>query len=370
MGLHEGLCVSLYMPTHRAGPETRQDRIRLKNLLPQAQERLIQGGLRSPNARSMLAPAQKLMDDSAFWRHQSDGLAILLSEQKPYIHRLPVRFEEGLFVSNRFYLKPLLPLFTGDGHFYILALSQNEVRLLEATRYGVDPLDLAGVPGSLAEALEHEDLEKHLQSRAYTPGGGEGAAIFHGYGPGDEEAKERIVRFFRQVDQGVRDALQVDQAPLVLAGVGYLLPLYREVNSYPHLLEGGLTGNPEQLRPEELHKQAWEVVQPHFSQEMEAASGQYRQLAGTGRTSTNITECVPAAYHGRIEVVFVALGVQQWGVFDADRQSVDLLEAADPQGEDLLNFAALHTILNSGTVYAVEPHNVPDGGALAAVFRY
>jgi hypothetical protein len=38
--------------------------------------------------------------------------------------------------------------------------------------------------------------------------------------------------------------------------------------------------------------------------------------------------------------------------------------------EDLLDFAAIHTLLNSGTVYAVAPEYVPDIRPLAAIFRY
>jgi hypothetical protein len=34
----KGICVSIYMPTHRAGSETQQDPIRLKNLLKEAEE--------------------------------------------------------------------------------------------------------------------------------------------------------------------------------------------------------------------------------------------------------------------------------------------------------------------------------------------
>jgi hypothetical protein len=30
----------------------------------------------------------------------------------------------------------------------------------------------------------------------------------------------------------------------VLAGVEYLLPIYREANTYPHLLAEGIHGNP------------------------------------------------------------------------------------------------------------------------------
>jgi len=41
-----------------------------------------------------------------------------------------------------------------------------------------------------------------------------------------------------------------------------------------------------------------------------------------------------------------------------------------PENEDLLDYAARQTIINSGQVYAVEPENMPGEGDLAAILRY
>ncbi|HBL11949.1 MAG TPA: hypothetical protein DD379_11170, partial [Cyanobacteria bacterium UBA11162] len=160
------------------------------------------------------------------------------------------------------------------------------------------------------------------------------------------------------------------RAPLVLAGVEYLFPIYREANTYQHLIDEGITGNPENAKPEELQAQAWEIVEPLFLKSQQEAIDHYRELAQTGRSSSNIKEAVPAAYYGRIEELFVAVGVQQWGSFNPDTNTIDLHAEAEPGDEDLLNSAAIQTILNGGTVYAVEPDQVPDEAPLAAVFRY
>jgi hypothetical protein len=147
-----GRHVSLYAPTHRAGPETQQDPIRLENLVREAEEHLIAGGLRAPNAQELLAPAEKLVQDSLLWRHHSDGLAIFLSAETARHYRLPLGFDELLVVAESHHITPLLPLLSRDGRFYILAISRNEARLLQGTGYGVDEVDLEGVPTSLAVA--------------------------------------------------------------------------------------------------------------------------------------------------------------------------------------------------------------------------
>jgi hypothetical protein len=50
--------------------------------------------------------------------------------------------------------------------------------------------------------------------------------------------------------------------------------------------------------------------------------------------------------------------------------TVDLHPEPEPDDEDMLDFAAIHTLLNGGTVYAVEPEKVPDEAPAAAIFRY
>lgn len=371
MQRREGWCVSLYMPAHRTVPEALQDPIRFKNLLRQAEERLQTGGLRAPEAKQMLASAEQVLDNSQFWQHQSDGLVTFVAADLCRFYRLPLPFQELAVVTDRFHLTPLLPLLSSDGRFYVLALSQNEVRLLQCTRHVVTTVELEGIPKSMAEALKYDDPQRQLQFHTGTPPGtGRRPAIFHGYGVGIDDAKDNILRYFRQVDHGLRELLRGEQAPLVLASVDYLLPIYREATTYAHLMDEGVSGNPEGRLAQELHAQAWKLVEPYFRQAQEEALNQYHQLAGTGRTSTDLRDILPAAAHGRVESLFVAVGVQRWGTYDRATDTITVHQEGQPGDEDLLDLAAMLTISNSGSVYAVEPDKVPGEMPLAALYRY
>jgi len=367
----EGWCVSMYMPTHRSFPETKQDPIRFKNLLREAEERLKAAGLRSPDAKKMLKQAQPLLKDSLFWQHQSDGFAAFVHSGGFSHYRLPLRLDELVVVADRFHIKPLLSLFSNDGRFFLLALSQNEVRLFLCSRYSTSELELEGVPESLSEALMYDDPEKQLQFHTRTPtvGGGR-AAIFHGHGAGTDDAKNNILRYFQQVDQGLREILREERGPLILAGVDYLFPIYREANSYSHLMDTGIAGNPEGWKAEELHAQAWKIVESHFLKAQEDVLAQYEQLKGSGRTSNDLKAIVQGAYEGMIDTLFVAAGIQRWGCYDSGMRTVHLHPHAEPGDEDLIDFAAVHTIFNRGTVYPMKPEDVPDRGAVAGIFRY
>jgi hypothetical protein len=109
-------------------------------------------------------------------------------------------------------------------------------------------------------------------------------------------------------------------------------------------------------------------VRPRFSEAQQKAAARYRQLAGTGQTSRDVREIVAAAYYGRIETLFAVSGAQQWGVFNPDTGQVDLHEG--PESGDLLEFAALQTVLHHGTVYVTNPENMPDDTDAVSVFRY
>ncbi len=369
-------CVSIYMPTHRTGTEAQQDPIRLKNLIREAEKRLAARGVSTSDVQKMVAPASQLLQDFHFWQHQSDGLAIFLSSDKVRRYRLPLNFEELVAVEDHFHIKPLLPLFTGDGKFYILALSQNEVRLLNGTRYSVSEVDIGQIGGSLAEAIPSVNHQMSLQSHTSgSPDGmSEGGSVtFHGQG-GDsgESAKNELLRYFRLVADGLTEFVQGDHAPLVLAGVEYLLPIYKEANTYPNLIDAVIKGNPELLHMDELHQSAWDILGPFFQAAQAEAVAHYQQLDGQAseRAADTLEKIVPAAYGGRVEILFVAADVQQLGVFNPVTNEIEFHDPIKPGDESLLDLAAVQTYLNGGVVYTMAPEKVPGGKSAAAVLRY
>jgi hypothetical protein len=372
----EGPCVSIFMPTHRKGPETQQGPIRLKNLLREAEQQLVELEVRPAKAREWLAQAAALLEDFNFWQYQSDGLALFIAEGFFRYYRTPLSFEELTVVTSRFHLKPVLPLLTQDGQYYILALSQNQVRLLDCTRHGVAeiPLEDTAVPTSIRQALGYDDPEKQLQFRSGLTSsmpyeGGRGTVVFHGH-ESSNRVKDDLRRYFLQVDNGVRELIGEDGPPLLLAGVDYVLPIYAEANKYSNLMEQGVTGNPDQLRAEELQEQGWPIVEPHFRQTQETAAAKYQEMLSKGLASNDIKEIIPAAHQGRVDSLFVALGVEVWGIISPENGKVQIHQEPRAGDEDLLDLAAVQTLSNSGVVFVVPAEETPDTEPLAAVFRY
>lgn len=366
--MRNGPCVSIYAPVVRAGAEVRQNQVRAKNLLAAVEQQLLQNGMCAPDAAEFIQRGHDINGDYRFWEHRGDGLAMFGTKEWFRGYHLPIEVPELAVVSNRFHLKPLLPLIVSDERFYILALSQNHVRLLHCFQHRVSEVPLPKeVPGSLAEALKYDILEKQQQYHTGVPGR---QVLFHGHGFAGEEDKENLLHYCQQIDRGLQNVLAEERAPLVLAGVDYLLAIYRQANSYAHLVKEEIPGNPDREHPEQLHTRARTVLESHFREARRAAEEEYRRLQGTGYTSNSIAEVLPAAAGGRVVTLFAPIDKQIWGTFDPATGHVEAHPEAMPGDEDLLDLAAVQTYLHGGTVYAVDPTQVPDGEPIAAVYRY
>ena len=179
-----------------------------------------------------------------------------------------------------------------------------------------------------------------------------------------------IRQYFQKLDRGLADLLQNEQAPLILAGVEYLFPIYQQANSYPHLIDEGVVGNPENMSREAIRRQAWQIIRPHFERAQQDALARYHHLLETGKSSQDIRMIVPAANFAQVDTLFVAIDQHRWGRYDPVEDRIVLNNDREPQDEDLLDRAVVQTLLNGGTVYAMEPDHMPDNSLLAAISRF
>lgn len=382
-------CISIFIPTHRVGGEVLngQDSLRLKNQLQRVKNTLQDKNVDPRKIDALLSEAQKLHDDSNFWRHQLEGLAIFISEDHFSYHRVPIEVEEFCSINNSFYLMPLLPLFSGDGLYYVVAVSKDKVRLLEGTRYYINELDTGDtLQQGIIEVLKNYDFEKGIQNQSSSQGGGfigsggalpggtqggggvnpsgnRGGGNFHGQGDNSADQETKLLfEYFRNLAEGLGTYVKSRRVPIVLAAVEYLHPIFHDATkgfNY-HVMEKGVTGSPDPLLPQELHKESWKIVEPYFNEEREKSRQSYLDLVGTGKTSYHLDEIVPAAHNGRIDSLFVARGAHKWGSFKPDSQDVDVHEDFKEGDVDLISKSAVQTILNGGQTFVVDASELPD----------
>jgi hypothetical protein len=94
------------------------------------------------------------------------------------------------------------------------------------------------------------------------------------------------------------------------------------------------------------------------------------QGSNSPQASSELNSIIPAAFYGRVETLFVALGKQIWGTFNSQKSVLEVHREHMAGAQDLLDLAAVKTLSNGGEVYALDRENMPDEVLICAIFRY
>jgi hypothetical protein len=372
--IRSAFCISIFIPTHRAGKETisGKDALNLKNQLKDVRLKLENKGLSVNDIEKFLKPIEDLVNDNEFWRHQSDGLAIFLSDNLYEKYTVPVYFEAFNYVSNEFYLKPLIPLFNGDGLFYLLTLKMDDVKFYEGTRHNVTEIIIDDlVPSQLEDSVGYDYEQKSLQFR--TQQGNKGEGMYHGHGDSESELKNELMKYFRQIDKGLMTFLHDDQKPpLVVCCLDFHFPNYRKINSYQNIFPQHISGNPADKDVFLLHEVAWELLQPYFNKTRQEKMDQFSQFLGKGKASSDLNEILPAALAGKVDTLFLENKADIFGIYNPSTQEIKIQDTHQVANVSLMNLVAMEVLLKGGTVYLFEKEEMPDASfsKINALFRY
>lgn len=368
--------VSIFLPTHVKGREIRQDPVRLRNLLGQAEDRLVARGMRAEDARALLTPARRMVDDDVFWRHQERGLAVFLAPGMFRYHRVPIAVDERVTVGPEFHIRPLLGLLAADGRFFVLALSASRARLFEGSRFGFIEREVAFPEGVAAVAAETDYSENTRNAspvarpRSGAPGG---IPRTHGFGdsPEDYRRTEQMV-YLRRVATALDEAMAAETAPLLVAADPQSRGHFAKISRAGGLVQDGTDINPDSVSDDELHRLALEHIRPIFTAARARALEQFRVLLGNNapRAALKIEDIVRGARFSRIEMLFLAESETLWGRYDEKSDEVIAHGSPDGGDTDLLDYAAAHTLLHGGRVDLLPRQDMPRGAMAAAIMRF
>jgi hypothetical protein len=366
-------CISIFIPTHRAGKKVLQeeDTLALKNQLKEVKEKLSKKGFSADDINKSTQPVQELIDDSSFWREQSDGLAIFIANGITKIYTLPVYFKEFNYISNAFYLKPLMPMFVGDGNFYLLMLERRNVKLYECTQHSFTEIIIDDlIPESKRDRVGFDYEEKNLQFR--TGQAGSGYAMYHGQEAATGKKKNEIKKYLRAINDGLAPIFREENMPLLIAAQDFIFDIYKEVNTYSNLKEDNLTTDFSNTDVFDVHEQAWEMMEPVFDQKRKDKIAQFLDLQGTGKTAIGIDKILTAALDGKVDTLFCENKADIFGNYVEKDNTITVTQSEENDNTiSLMNLAAIKTFLNGGEVYLLDKEDMPNPNSrVNALYRY
>jgi len=222
----------------------------------------------------------------------------------------------------------------------------------------------------LSEALRFHDKDENIEFHGLRPGSNAAwGSVFYGQGGGIDEHKTDLLRYFQMVDRGLHEFLRNERAPLFLASVEYLWPIYHAANTYPHLQKAGIAGNPDHATTEKLFEESWKLAAPLFRQPRLNALAKYAKTAGTGYTTEDPETVLLAAHQGLVDTLFLDRDAEWYGSFDPVTGSLTLSNPLPSSEEELLNQAAILTLRHGGKVWSCPPRETPRSLPIAAMLR-
>jgi hypothetical protein len=351
-------CVSIYLPTHPVTQHMDVDRLEFRALAELAVAQLRERDAPSDRGHATAFEQQfrRLAEDGIFWRYQSTSLAVLATPDRCLTYRLPSRLQRMSEVSDRFHLRPLIGALSFPSVAFVLAFSQKTARLIEVG------------PDHPGKEVEVADLPTGIAELARTAGDDPEAPALM---PGGQAHKTLIEKYARSIDRAVSRVVAAAQAPLILACVDYLSPIYRSIDSSQTLLDETIYGNPDQVSPRELGERALDIVRRHEAQRLEEIRERHGRWRTIGRASSNLADVARAATAGAVDTLLFDIDGATYGHISEDTGVIQLAREPSASSYDIVDEAIGRTILTGGAVLGVRRADLPDAASpVAALLRF
>ena len=362
-------CLSLYQPTHRQFPASRENPIRYRNLVDALHDSL--GKSHSgATATELIEPLQALQADRALWEHPRDGLAVFAARGFLSVYRVQRPVPELTIVAESFHVKPLVRIVQTTDAYQVLVLDREKIALYEGNRDVLDPVELApDVPRTIEAALGEQLSEPY--TKVGTHRAGPGTPTRHGHGSRKDEVKKDAERFFRVVDKAVLEHhSRPSGLPLVLAALPEHQGLFRQLSRNSQLVEKGVVMNASALAPDELRRAAWTVMESFHHEKTRALAEEFAEALPKRLGSDRLSEVGTAAVNGRIATLLVDAEQHIGGRLNPESGLVEKAELNSPDTDDVLDDIAVSVLRNKGQVNVVPAAQMPTRAGVAAIFRY
>lgn len=345
-------CISITLPTHRTSPQNKQDPVRVKNLVRQAADRLLDE-FPKREMEPLLIRLEKLAE-SIDYNNLMDGLVLYANQDFSRSFMLPFSVDERVVIDDTFFTRNLVHALNHTTRYWVLVLSEKPTRLYEGIRDTLTEVQDEGFP------MEHT-----------MPGGSKSLPG----GPGVRKSAYRDEyhrKFFRQVDSALKVFMDDDRLPLVLVGVDRYHAFFNTVTNYHDLIFGRITGNHDKTSAHELSKMVWPLVEDKFKEKRQQILGELNKAVSDRKVASEINDIWRKAFEGRGRTLLVEENFHYPARLDETGQH--LTPAEDVTAPDVIDDAVdeiIETVISmGGEVVFMEDGQLEEHQRMALILRF
>jgi len=342
-------CVTISLNTSRTHPDNAKDEILLKNLLKEAQERVV-----SEFGKRAVAGLLEKMDNVATEidvNYNLDSLHIFLSNNTTEIVKSAwPATHEGVQVADSFALRPIIKSYNRSENYLLMVLSQKGVELYEV------------VNDTIIKEIRNEDFP-FIENRHYNSNADKSNDAKHH----DDLLRE----FFNNVDKALVKVHHLTDLNCVVICTDDNYSKLLQVADLPSVYRGYAAIDYNKRETHHLVKQSWEIIKSQQKERRIKAIAEVKEAIASGNVLTDLQEIFQAAKDGRGDLLIVHQDFSQ-AVIMKDERSFDLTEDKTQSSaiDDITSAIAWDVLSKKGRVYFTSQAELKDLGNIVLKTRY
>ncbi|MFN3639465.1 MAG: hypothetical protein ACK4UK_00970 [Flavobacterium sp.] len=342
-------CVTISLNTHRTYPDNAQDVVMLKNLLKEAENRIIAEFGKRPVA-SLLEKVEEVAEEIDE-NYNLDSLHLFLSnDTKEIIKSSWPTSNQGVHISESFALRSIIKSYNRSESYLVMLLSQSGVHLYEALN------------DSIVEELRNDDFP-FSENRHYNTHSDKGS---------DPKHLDDLVReFLNKVDKALVQVSRDSELKCVVIATDDNFVRLQQVADQPNVYLGHVNIDYNNVALHHLGGQAWELVQELQKQRRTEAIGEMQEAVAHGKVLTDLQEIFQAAIDGRGDLLLVHQDFSQ-SVVMTDERTFKLTEDLTEKDaiDDITSTIAWEVLSKKGRVFFTSQEELSEIGTIALKTRY
>lgn len=353
--------VSIFVKTHRTHPENEQDPIALKNQLSHATERLENEYDKRVADGIMAKIDEKLANHDH--NYNLDTLAIFATEEDVVALRLPFDVVERVVIGEKFATRDLVRDMSEAVHYYILTITQDNARLIEA----VNDRLVKEITGDSDRQNAMSEIPFPIHNTTLPTGSKADRT-------GSSDDHHYLKEFMNRVDKSLQQFRNIDPLPVVLVGDSRTLGFYEQVCDNSSFIIGQVehVSNLKDGRAEDIIEAVQEVVEEKRNDRYETATGELEKARNEKMVRTDLQQIYRSALEGNAVTLLVRKGHMVPATIDEANATLLVKEDETKDGvtDDAVSEIIELVMHNGGEVVFMPTDKMDEKEPIALVTRY
>ena len=275
--------ITIILNTHRTLPDNQKDPLLLKNMIKEAEIRL----MAETNKQNAQVLIQRLRDleETIDHRQNLESLILFVNENTAEYVRLPIAVEDRVIIDKTFATRDLIRAMHMEASYLVLVLSQQKARLIKASNDKV--IQEFGDPFPIENNQMVNRAELSNASRL----------------------TNLISEFYNQVDKEVNHLRKENKLPVLICSETSQYHEYLKVADEKNsIYEQCLSGNHENAKAHHIVTEAWEIVKKYVIERNNARKAELQKAISSGKFLSDTNEIWQGIQQGSVQTIFIEEG--------------------------------------------------------------